>query len=546
LKHRNAPPKIALGVALAAILGLISILTGPIAFGQGREPDKTLKLYFAHTGERGTFTFKKNGHYDPAVLAQINRFLRDWRADKETQMDPHLFDLVWAIYQASGSKDYIHVVSAYRSPSTNEMLRARTSGVAKNSQHRLGKAMDWFVTDVPLSKLRALAMKMQGGGVGYYPKSGSPFVHTDTGNVRAWPRMSRQQLIALFPKGNTLHLPASGPPLPGYEQAVARRKALGEAALAYLQPGEDTAVGQRSAPDSGTRTWLARVFPGTGKAEEAAAEEAAASQADNASIQTAAAESDDDEDTDAALADARLPRARPGEAIALASLEPGASPDAGPVIAEADEEALSMMVMPPLRSGEDYGIRPANGFNRGLTPNPPAPGGAQRAIAALVAPTDPQPPATVALAYSTTSDGAISDADRAILTAFATIDRSAEVRAPDPTLVAALTRRASAGGEKNAAVVVAATQDTRYDGDENTLLGMIRGSAAAPAAASGSAPAQIAMPQPSRASIFTAPAQAEVTALNGTASPPIDRFTPPKKPGGEQGFFTKLFASLVE
>jgi hypothetical protein len=75
---------------------------------------------------------------------------------------------------------------------------------------------------------------------------------------------------------------------------------------------------------------------------------------------------------------------------------------------------------------------------------------------------------------------------------------------------------------------------------------MIRGSAAAPAAASGSAPAQIAMPQPSRASIFTAPAQAEVTALNGTASPPIDRFTPPKKPGGEQGFFTKLFASLVE
>ena len=70
-------------------------------------------------------------------------------------------------------------------------------------------------------------MKMQGGGVGYYPRSGSPFVHVDTGNVRAWPRMTRQQLLALFPNGKTLHLPADGKPLPGYERAVAQRQSSG-------------------------------------------------------------------------------------------------------------------------------------------------------------------------------------------------------------------------------------------------------------------------------------------------------------------------------
>ena len=123
--------------------------------------------------------------------------------------------------------------------------------------------MDWFVTDVPLSKLREIAMKMQGGGVGYYPRSGSPFVHTDTGNVRAWPRMTREQLIALFPNGNTLHLPADGKPLPGYEQALARRNAGGGTALAYLETESDEAdATDRTGTEGSTTGWLERVFPG--------------------------------------------------------------------------------------------------------------------------------------------------------------------------------------------------------------------------------------------------------------------------------------------
>lgn len=183
--------------------------------------DRTLYLYFTHTNETGKFTFRKNGRYDPAVLAQLNVFLRDWRRDESTKMDPALFDLVWEVYQAAGATGPIHVVSAYRAPQTNEMLRSRSSAVAKNSRHTMGMAMDFFIPSVPLAKLRAIAMREQVGGVGYYPTSGSPFVHLDTGNVRAWPRMTRAQLEKLFPKGETLHLPVDGTPLSekGYQLA---------------------------------------------------------------------------------------------------------------------------------------------------------------------------------------------------------------------------------------------------------------------------------------------------------------------------------------
>lgn len=188
--------------------------------------DRSLKLFFTHTGERATITFKRDGKFDQKGLAQINRFLRDWRRNEPARMDPRLLDLVWEVYERSGAKDYIHIVSAYRSPATNNMLRnrSRVTGVAKNSQHMLGKAMDFYIPGVRLATLRALAMQMQIGGVGFYPTSGSPFVHLDVGNVRAWPRMSRQELVRIFPNGNTMHLPADGRPLPGYEQAVADYK----------------------------------------------------------------------------------------------------------------------------------------------------------------------------------------------------------------------------------------------------------------------------------------------------------------------------------
>lgn len=165
----------------------------------------------------------------------MNVFLRDWRRNEPTKMDPRLFDLVWEVYQKVGGSDYIHVVSGYRSPATNSMLRSRSKAVAEKSQHMLGKAMDFYIPGVSLKKVRETGLRMQVGGVGYYPTSGSPFVHLDVGSVRHWPRMSRKELVAVFPDGKTLHVPSDGKPLPGFEQALASyeaRKKTGTTALA--------------------------------------------------------------------------------------------------------------------------------------------------------------------------------------------------------------------------------------------------------------------------------------------------------------------------
>ncbi len=182
---------------------------------------RSLKIHFTHTGERGEVVYKRNGTYVQEGLRQINHLLRDWRRNEPTNMDPRLLDLLWEVYRQSGSRAYIHVISAYRSPATNQMLRSRSSGVAENSQHTRGKAIDFFLPDVPLQRLRNLGLQNHGGGVGYYPGSGSPFVHLDTGSVRHWPRMNRQQLMAVFPNGGTIHVPSDGRPLPGYDQAMA-------------------------------------------------------------------------------------------------------------------------------------------------------------------------------------------------------------------------------------------------------------------------------------------------------------------------------------
>ncbi|WP_244530222.1 DUF882 domain-containing protein [Rhizobium sp. NFR07] len=232
---RSAKATRAIAVALAALIG---------SAAAAEAENRSLKLHFTHTGERAEITYKRNGRFDPKGLAQVNRILRDFRKNQSTKMDPRLLDLVWEVYDRSGATGYIHVVSAYRSPATNSMLRGRSrkSGVAKKSQHTLGKAMDFFIPGVKISTLRQVAMQMQVGGVGYYPTSGSPFVHLDVGNVRAWPRMSRKELARIFPNGRTMHLPADGRALPGYAEAVAdykRRVGSKSIQIASTAPDDD-------------------------------------------------------------------------------------------------------------------------------------------------------------------------------------------------------------------------------------------------------------------------------------------------------------------
>ncbi len=142
-------------------------------------------------------------------------------------MDPRLFDTVWEVYREVGSEAPVRVNSAYRSPNTNAMLRRRSSAVAKNSQHMLGKALDFYLPDVPTERLRAIGMRLQNGGVGYYPNAYTPFVHLDVGSVRAWPRMTRDQLARIFPDGKTVHVPSDGTPFSRYEEARAEVLAKG-------------------------------------------------------------------------------------------------------------------------------------------------------------------------------------------------------------------------------------------------------------------------------------------------------------------------------
>ncbi len=188
--------------------------------------ERALYVYYTHTKETARIVFKRNGQYVQSGLDELNYFLRDWRRNEPTKMDPRLFDLVWEVYQEVGATQPINVVSAYRSPATNAMLAQNSSGVADNSQHMRGKAMDFFIPGIPLAKLRATAMRKQVGGVGFYPTSGSPFVHLDVASVRAWPRMTRAQLKELFPDGRTMHLPSDGKPLSqeGYQVAMAEWK----------------------------------------------------------------------------------------------------------------------------------------------------------------------------------------------------------------------------------------------------------------------------------------------------------------------------------
>ncbi len=206
-------------------IGLTSLLliagAGSVHDATALNETRTLSFHHTHSGEDLTVTFKRDGRYDEEALKKLNYFLRDWRSQDQTTMDRHLFDIVWEVYRDVDGKKPIQIISAYRSPATNSMLRRRSSGVARFSQHTLGHAMDFYIPDVPLEQIRAAGLRLQRGGVGFYPTSGSPFVHLDTGSVRHWPRMTHDQLAKVFPNGRTVHLPSNGAPLKGYELARA-------------------------------------------------------------------------------------------------------------------------------------------------------------------------------------------------------------------------------------------------------------------------------------------------------------------------------------
>lgn len=213
-------PRTGLRVGLASIMLIAAGATSvhnATADGDTRE----LSFHHTHSGEDLTIVFKRNGRYDEGALKKLNHFLRDWRSQDSTTMDRRLFDILWEVNRDVDGKQPIKIISAYRSPGTNAMLRRRSSGVARFSQHMQGQAIDFFIPGVPLEQIRFAGLRLQRGGVGFYPTSGSPFVHLDVGTVRHWPRMNHDQLARVFPNGRTVHVPSDGKPLAGYQLALA-------------------------------------------------------------------------------------------------------------------------------------------------------------------------------------------------------------------------------------------------------------------------------------------------------------------------------------
>ncbi len=137
-----------------------------------------------HTGERFNAVYYANGSYLPDALSEATRVMRDWRTGDEHFIDPELFDALHAIGGRLETSKPFQIISGYRSPRTNAMLRGRSGGVAEHSQHVLGKAIDVRLEGVDLTNLRNAALDLGAGGVGYYPVSN--FLHIDTGRVRQW------------------------------------------------------------------------------------------------------------------------------------------------------------------------------------------------------------------------------------------------------------------------------------------------------------------------------------------------------------------------
>jgi len=149
-------------------------------------PDKprVLAMNNLHTGETLETCYFNGQRYVRSELDRINHICRDFRRNEVHPMDKGLFDQISRIQAVLGTQAEVQIISGYRSPATNAMLRSHSNGVAKKSFHMQGKAFDFRLDGVPLKQVHEAALSLNAGGVGYYPKS--DFVHIDTGPVRQW------------------------------------------------------------------------------------------------------------------------------------------------------------------------------------------------------------------------------------------------------------------------------------------------------------------------------------------------------------------------
>lgn len=360
-------------VAAACLLGaaLVAIIPSSTQTAIANGDTRVINLHHAHTQETISVAFRVNGSYDAAALKKLNWFLRDWRNDASTKMDPRLFDVIWEAQRGAGSSAPVRVQSAYRSPATNSMLRRRSRGVAEFSQHMQGRAMDIHVSDVSMARIRETAMRLQRGGVGYYPASN--FVHLDVGSVRAWPRMSYDQLARLFPNGKTVHLPTNGQPLARYEEARMELASRGDSFAPSLEQVR-------------SKGFFASLF-GFGEDDEERAAPTPRSRGRAAPVQVAAYAPNSSEDGSAAAFfrnDAsRSPVTAEAARRAVAAPRPVVAPVMPPIASPAPVSPVLTASLAPVRPGSNAPLPPRR---------PDAPAAVSVAPVLVVAASAPLPP----------------------------------------------------------------------------------------------------------------------------------------------------------
>lgn len=169
--------------SLAAVAGLCFAGQAPAVI-LNRESDRVLSFHNLHTNENLRCRYWSSGAYDSSALEDIAFVLRDFRTGEIKAIDTDLLDLLTLVRRRLNTRQPYHIISGYRSPKTNAMLRVKSNGVAKQSLHMQGRAIDVCIPGTPLATLRRTGLALKAGGVGYYPKSG--FVHLDTGRPRFW------------------------------------------------------------------------------------------------------------------------------------------------------------------------------------------------------------------------------------------------------------------------------------------------------------------------------------------------------------------------
>lgn len=173
-----------LGVFAATTVAAAPVMANAFGFLRGAGDMRRIRMYSGRTGESLDTVYWVDGKYIREALNEINIFMRDWRTGEAIGIDPRAIDIAAASHRMLQTNEPYMMLSGYRSPKTNAMLRSRSSGVARNSLHMVGKAADLRLKSRSVGQIHQAAVACRGGGVGKYSRSN--FVHMDCGPIRSW------------------------------------------------------------------------------------------------------------------------------------------------------------------------------------------------------------------------------------------------------------------------------------------------------------------------------------------------------------------------